>query len=84
MEVQPVVYRKNRIRKGKGFSRGELKEVNLDLGGALRLGIPRDPRRRSKHQENIELMTRYLENLRASEQPKVKKVEEQILQSFRV
>ena len=67
MGVQEVVYRKNRIRKGKGFSTAELKEVNVDLGGALRLRIPTDPRRRSKHQKGVELLRRYLENLKASE-----------------
>ncbi|MFQ6095451.1 MAG: ribosomal protein L13e [Candidatus Bathyarchaeia archaeon] len=76
MKVQAVVYRKNRIRKGKGFSKAELREVNMDLTTALRLGIPTDPRRRSKHEENIELLRRYLENLKASKQPEDKNVEE--------
>lgn len=76
MKIQPVVYRKNRIQRGKGFSRAELKEAGFDLRGALKLEIPIDPRRRSKHQGNIELLRRYLENPGTSEQPKVKKVKE--------
>jgi ribosomal protein L13E len=45
MEVYAVVHRQRKSRKGKGFSRGELKEVGLSLKQALKLGIQIDPRR---------------------------------------
>jgi len=74
MEIQAIVHRKRRIRRGRGFSKNELKEVNVDLKSALKLGIPIDPRRRSKHKENIEVLRRYLETLKTPEQPKDKNV----------
>ena len=77
MNVQPVVYRKRRVRRGRGFSREELKALNLTLKRALRLGIPIDPRRRSRHEENIEALRRLLEaKLKGAEPPKGKEAEE--------
>ena len=77
MNVQPVVYRKRRVRRGRGFSREELKALNLTLKKALRLGIPIDPRRRSRHEENIEALRRLLEaKLKGAEPPKGKETEE--------
>ena len=77
MNVQPVVYRKRRVRRGRGFSRGELKALNLNLKRALRLGIPIDPRRRSRHEENVEALRRLLETeLKGAEPPKGKEAEE--------
>lgn len=68
MMVQAVVQRKRRLRKGRGFSRKELKEVGLNPKSALRLGIPIDKRRKTKHEENVKLLEQYLEN-----HPKMKK-----------
>jgi ribosomal protein L13E len=76
MEVWAIVQRKNRTRKAKGFSRAELKEVDIDPRSAIRLGLPVDPRRRSKHEENIKLLRRYLEDLQEPEQPEDKNIEE--------
>jgi large subunit ribosomal protein L13e len=56
MKVQAIVKRKRRIRPGRGFSRAELKEVNLSVREALKLGIPVDVRRSTKHDENIEIL----------------------------
>ena len=61
MNVHPIVRRRYRVRRGKGFSREELKALNLSLKMALRLGIPVDPRRRSRHDENVEALKRLLE-----------------------
>jgi len=60
MEVYAVVHRQRKSRKGKGFSRGELKEVGLSLKQALKLGIQIDPRRSSKHGENVKTLKTYL------------------------
>ncbi|RLG60125.1 50S ribosomal protein L13e [Candidatus Geothermarchaeota archaeon] len=49
-----------RPRKGKGFSLGELQAVGLTINQAKKLGISIDKRRRSVHQENIELLRRFL------------------------
>lgn len=60
MEVYAVVHRQRKSRKGKGFSRGELKEVGLSLKQALKLGIQIDPRRSTKHGENVKTLKTYL------------------------
>ena len=60
MKIQSVVQkRKDRSRKGKGFSRGELKEANIDFRRALKLAIPIDLRRKTKHEENITVLKAY-------------------------
>ena len=68
--IHPIVYRKGKTRRGRGFSRAELKEVGLSLKEALKMGIPIDPRRRTKHDENIKILKEYLEtNLKKAEKP---------------
>ena len=52
------------LRKGKGFSKLELAEVGLTIAKAKKLGIPVDPRRRSKHEWNIKILREYLESLK--------------------
>jgi len=65
MEIEALVLKKGgKSRKGKGFSKGELKKVGLDFASALRLGIPVDKRRRSIHEENIRLLEEHLSSLK--------------------
>ncbi len=56
----PTVYKPGTNKKGKkigrGFSLGELKAVGLNPKKALKLGLRVDKRRKSIHQENIELL----------------------------
>lgn len=64
MKIQSVVRKgKGRTRKGKGFSRGELKEAKIDFRQALKLAIPIDLRRKTKHQENVKIIKEYLRKL---------------------
>ncbi len=44
------------LRKGRGFSKNELKGVNLSFYQAKVKGIPVDERRKSSHQENIDTL----------------------------
>lgn len=75
MKIQSVVQkRKDRTRKGKGFSRGELKEAKIDFKQALKLTIPIDLRRKTKHQENVKIIKEYLRKL-VLKSEKRKKVE---------
>jgi ribosomal protein L13E len=60
VDIEAVVWGKKRARRGKGFSRAELREACLSPSHALKLGIPIDIRRRTKHKENIENLKKYL------------------------
>ncbi len=65
--LKPILRRHGGIeqgtRKGRGFSKGELEAVGLDFKKALKLGIPIDKRRRSKHDVNIQILKEYLEKI---------------------
>lgn len=64
MKVRSAVRKKGgRTRGGRGFSRGELREVGVDLKQALKLGIPIDPRRKTKHEENVKTLKYHLRSL---------------------
>ena len=64
--VVPIVKRGDRVREGRGFSKGELREVGLSPSEAMRLGIPVDKRRRTVHEENVERLRAYLEEAEKS------------------
>jgi len=65
MKIQSVVRKeKSSIRKGKGFSRGELKEAKIDFKQALKLAIPIDLRRKTKHEENITALKAHFHKLK--------------------
>lgn len=70
MSTKPKVFKKDgRQRYGKGFSKGELKKAGLSFTEALKLGIPIDYRRRTAHEENINIIKSFLEG---KDQPKGK------------
>jgi len=58
--VSPTIFGK-RQREGKGFSRAELEEAGISTGDTMRLGIPMDKRRSTKHEENVERLKTYAE-----------------------
>ncbi len=61
---RPVVKRRlkgvNRVRKGRGYSLGELREVGLDGFKALEKGISFDRFRKTKHEENVQRLKQIL------------------------
>ncbi len=57
--INPLVSRSRSIREGKGFSVQEIQAAGLTPTDARRIGIPVDTRRKSTHQENIELLKEY-------------------------
>jgi len=71
MSIQAIVKRKRKVSRGRGFSRGELKEVGLNCTESLDMGIPVDVKRSSKHQENIDALQTYLKTIK----PKTTKTE---------
>ena len=64
MTIQAVVDRGRKKRVGRGFSRNELKEVDLSLIEALKLGIPIDIRRSTNRKENVENLRRTTKELK--------------------
>jgi len=73
MQLQPTVQKKGKTRRGRGFSRAELREAGTDFGQALKSGIPVDPRRKTKYESNIKILKQYLQSL----SPKTKKKKKQ-------
>ncbi len=61
MSAQATVAKKlGRTRRGRGFSRGELREVGLDFQQALRMRLPIDQRRKTKRAENVKTLKQFL------------------------
>lgn len=52
-----------KIREGKGFSIGELKEAGLDVQKARKLGLYVDKRRKTIHKENVEALKKFLKEI---------------------
>ncbi len=50
-----------RLRKGRGFSAGELRDCGLTISEARKKGLRVDELRRTKHEENIKALKRWLE-----------------------
>jgi large subunit ribosomal protein L13e len=59
--ISPIVESGDRVREGKGFSKGELDAVKLTMTRAQSLGIPVDSRRNSSYDDNIEILKEFLE-----------------------
>jgi len=55
-----VAKKSGKIRKSRGFSREELKEVGLDFSQALRLHLRVDTRRKTKRAENVKTLKHLL------------------------
>jgi len=73
MAFKPKVFKKGgRQRCGKGFSREELKKAGLSLKEALKFGIPVDSRRRTIHEENVEVVKTFLQSRKAKPKRKRK------------
>ncbi len=70
MQLQPTVLKKGKTRRGRGFSRAELREAGTDFRQALKSGIPVDPRRKTKYESNIEILQQYLQSLGSKKRKK--------------
>lgn len=56
-----VLKQDGKQREGRGFSRGELAKAGSHMKEALKLHIPLDPRRKTVHDENVEILLKLLE-----------------------
>jgi len=75
MKLQSTVLKKrSKTRKGKGFSRGELREAGLDSKQALKLAIPVDLRRKTEREENIAMLKQHLLSLSSKKKSKSRAV----------
>ena len=73
MTAKPKVFKKDgKQRFGKGFSRKELKKAGLSLKEALKFGIPVDSRRKTAHEENVDVIETFLESEKVSSKSKGK------------
>lgn len=74
MALKPKVFKKGgKQRSGRGFSREELKKAGLIPKEALKMGIPVDFRRRTVHEENVEIIKTLLESGEAKPKKRTKK-----------
>ncbi|MDW8033429.1 MAG: ribosomal protein L13e [Nitrososphaerota archaeon] len=68
-KIIPMVKRRRGIilfwRQARGFSLGELKEAGLNVDKARKLNIPIDPRRKSKHEKNINRLKEFLKSIQS-------------------
>lgn len=59
--IEPRVFKKSgKQRRGKGFSREEIKKAGSDPKQILKLGIRLDLKRRTAHEENVEALKTFL------------------------
>jgi large subunit ribosomal protein L13e len=58
--ISPMVFRPETVREGRGFSVAEVQAAGLNPGEAKILGIPVDLRRKSTHEENVEILKEYV------------------------
>ena len=59
MSIHAIVNGIMKTRKGKGFSKAELKDAGLSVNEALKYSIPIDSRRSTKHEENVKMLGTY-------------------------
>jgi transcription termination factor NusA len=68
-------------RKGRGFSRKEIQEASLNVNEARRYGLIVDLRRKTFHEENVEILKAYVDEMKQfasvkAKEPKPSEVKE--------
>jgi large subunit ribosomal protein L13e len=71
--VKPKILKPDgKQRSGRGFSRDEIEKAGLNSTEAAKLGLPVDFRRKTAHDENVEVVKAYVEKAKAEAKPKPK------------
>lgn len=71
---KPKIFKaREKQRFGRGFSRDELKKAGTDMKEALKLGLPLDPRRKTAHDDNVEIIKAVLQQQKKKTEKKPKK-----------
>jgi ribosomal protein L13E len=71
--VKPKILKPDgKQRFGRGFSPNEFKKAGLTPADGNRLGLPADLRRKTAHDENVEVIKAYVEKEKAKIKPKPK------------
>jgi len=65
--ISPMVFRTETVREGRGFSVAEVQAAGLNPGEAQILGIPVDLRRKSTHEENVEVLKEFIKSAKENE-----------------
>lgn len=63
---------KGKKRRGRGFSRNEIEKAGLNATEASKAGLPVDFRRKTAHEENVEVVKAYMEKVKSEAKPKSK------------
>jgi ribosomal protein L13E len=61
------------MKKGKGFSKTELKDAEISINEAMKYGIPIDLRRSTTHEENVNTIKTYIEKIESEAPAKKEK-----------
>jgi ribosomal protein L13E len=76
--IKPRIMKQDgKQRNGRGFSTEELKKAGLNSAEAREMGLLADLRRRTMHDENVEVLKACAEKKRAEVKPKPKPVPKQ-------
>jgi len=62
--IAPIVKRGSKVKTGRGFSLGEVKEAGLSVGEARHLGVPVDQRRSTNYSENVDSLKEWVAEAR--------------------
>ena len=65
--ISPMVFRSESVREGRGFSVAEVQAAGLNPGEAQILGIPVDLRRKSTHEENVEILKEFIKSAKEND-----------------
>ena len=74
---------KHGLRKGKGFSIGEIKAAGINITVAAKLGIPVDKRRKTIHEKNVETLKKYYQQFKDEiEKPLLPKADKKVIEEL--